>query len=364
MAPPPQCWPAPSPTVATAPPRDALPAVAWLHVSDLHFGHGDAAYKVNQARVVKAIARDAAEVEGEDRRPDVRLRDRRHRLLRQAGQYALAATWLGELVAAVGATAAQVFAVPGNHDVDRDATRSATARALHSSLRAEAGFLDALILEPSDLKPVWAKQGAYAGFAKAFGAPALSAASPFWSKTVPTVLGPVALAGLNSSLVCLDDRDSPTNLALGATQVDRAVADAPAGALVVALHHHPFEWLRDGELLVNQLQRRPHLDFCGHVHRQGGGVVSPFQGQGGLRFVAGAAHGSRDEVTGHSYAWGRLTARGLDYYPRTWSDPRDAFVADGVGFPLDAQGLLHRPVSELPAPLRAWLSGAVARVSA
>ena len=37
------------------------PKLTWLHVSDLHFGHGDAHYRFDQQGVMGAILRDAEE---------------------------------------------------------------------------------------------------------------------------------------------------------------------------------------------------------------------------------------------------------------------------------------------------------------
>lgn len=350
---------APVPLAPSIPTATTAPALVWVHVSDLHFGHGDAKHRVEQERVVAAIVRDAKKMRQAVGVPTFVFVTGDVAFSGKAKQYANASRWLGELTAAVNATAAEVLLVPGNHDVDRDEAKSLTAKVLQEKLWSDERFLDELLSTPIEFEPIWRKQRAYAEFAKPFGAPELSASAPYWSEMRLTPLGSVAIAGLNSSLACFDDRDAPANLVLGATQVHRALARAANDALLIAIHHHPPTWLRDGDNLLNQLQRRPHLDFCGHVHKQGGGVCSPFQGNGMVQFVAGAAHGGTSESTSYSYAWGRLAAHGLDYFPRVWVAARDEFVADSVNFKLGVDDALSREAATLPEPLRNWLLAAV-----
>ena len=38
------------------------PLLRWLHLSDLHFGHGDAHHRFDQKAVMSAILKDAGEM--------------------------------------------------------------------------------------------------------------------------------------------------------------------------------------------------------------------------------------------------------------------------------------------------------------
>src|SRR5579871_2900678 len=93
----------------------------WIHISDIHFGHGDAGYGWDQELVMGALRRDIAArpapvrvdaifvtgdiaFSGAGRSPD---------------EYAKAKKWLLEAGHAAGVGPESIFLVPGNHDVDR-----------------------------------------------------------------------------------------------------------------------------------------------------------------------------------------------------------------------------------------------------
>ena len=266
------------------------PKLTWLHVSDLHFGHGDAHYRFDQQGVTGAILRDAearAKLLGP---PDFIFVTGDIAFSGQKEQYAQAKDWLTKLLAKVGGSP-RLFVVPGNHDVDRKQAAKLAAAALHKELRGDPKKLDELLQDASQMQALWPKLGAYAEFAKDLGTPALTAETPFYSQEVDCQLGgKVVVVGLNTALLCLDDQDGPKTLGLGRGQILKAIEQQPTDALLLVLQHHPPEWLSDGNDLAAHLQLRPQIQFSGHVHQQQGVVHMPLLGGTRLQFVAGAGH--------------------------------------------------------------------------
>ena len=332
--------------------------LTWLHVSDLHFGHGDAHYRFDQSGVTSAIIRNAESMAKRIGPPDLIFVTGDIAFSGQAAQYALAKEWLGRLRSIVGGNP-RLFLVPGNHDVDRKLAMKTSAAALHQVLRADPRKLDELLNDDTEMQPLWPKLRAYSDFATDAGSPSMSADKPFYVEDVSCRLGgKLRIAGLNTALLSFDNDDSPKNLSLGRGQLLKAIEEQPTDALLLVLEHHPQEWLIDGKALVAQLQQRAHIQFSGHVHNQHGVVHMPLLGGSRLQFVAGAGHKDQSEEGYHSYAWGQLSEEGLAYYSWVWQPERMAFalatMIETDDFKRDDHAFVER--ARLPKSLRNWLS--------
>lgn len=337
--------------------KNARPCLTWLHVSDLHFGHGDAHYRFDQSGVTSAILRNAESMTKRIGPPDLIFVTGDIAFSGQPAQYQQAKEWLERLRSAVGGMP-RVFLVPGNHDVDRKLATKTSAAALHQVLRAEPWKLDELLRDHTEMQTLWPKLRAYAEFATEVGSPALSADKPFYIEEVPCPLGgKLRIAGLNTALLSFDNDDSPKNLGLGRGQILKAIEEQPTDALLLVLEHHPEEWLLDGKALVAQLQQRAHIQFSGHVHNQHGVVHMPLLGGSRLQFVAGAGHKDQNEEGCHSYAWGQLSAKGLAYYSWVWQPDRMAFALATMIDTDDFKRRDHAFVERvrLPKSIQSWL---------
>lgn len=335
--------------------------LTWLHLSDLHFGHGrEARHRVDQQIVCDEILRDAGEVAAQLGPPDLIFITGDIAFKADPVQeYPHAAQWLDKLSVTVGVGQNQLYLAPGNHDVDRgQAITRFICRTVHDRLRSAPAALDELLAQPEELAPLWPKLQAYAAFAQPYAAPRLTPAHPFWHDERDTALGKVIIVGLNTVLLSFDNQDDPNNLALGQSQLQRAIQAQPRDALLLVLQHHPPAWLTDGAGLRAMLQDRAHLLFCGHVHHQGGLLSAPLSGGAWLELVAGAGHADPTQPAQHAYAWGRLTTAGLAYFPRTWNETQHRFVPDRNSFKgMRQDGAVFIPRRQLPAPLRQWLAG-------
>lgn len=332
-------------------------SLTWLHVSDLHFGHGDAHYRFDQSGVTSAIIRNAESMAKRLGPPDLIFVTGDIAFSGQPAQYQQAKEWLGRLRSAVGGTP-RLFLVPGNHDVDRKLAMKLSAAATHNELRAHPRKLDELLNDHTEMQTLWPKLRAYAEFATEVGSPSMSADKPFYVEDVSCRLGgKLRIAGLNTALLSFDNNDSPKNLGLGRGQLLKAIEEQPTDALLLVLEHHPQEWLLDGKALVAQFQQRAHIQFSGHVHNQHGVVHMPLLGGSRLQFVAGAGHKDQSEEGYHSYAWGQLSEEGLAYYSWVWQPERMAFalatMIDTDDFKRGDHAFVER--ARLPKSIQSWL---------
>ncbi|APR76274.1 Hypothetical protein A7982_01621 [Minicystis rosea] len=357
----------------------------WVHLSDIHVGHGDPAHRWDQKMVLREIARDvvAARQEGLDiPAPDallvtgdvafsgngvVRAPDTKSR------EYEGAKAWLLEVAGKLGLAEKDVFVVPGNHDIDRGKDRDRDVDRLVKALQTGSDTLDAALGSAGDREKLARRMEAYLAFAADFAPACLGPLRPAeerlsWSQRFQRSRGlTVRLVGLNTALLCSGDADFG-RLYLGNEQIERGFNDLPIGdqELVIALSHHPLRgWLADAKDAEANLRRYAHLHLSGHVHeaeseesRTGGGS------HGFLRVVAGASHAekqaSKEIPAGHGYNFASVVAneRGelaLRIWPRRWSDENRDFRPDvnkiprGKRWAEHALGVRVSPVTAPPA---------------
>ncbi|MEM7396610.1 MAG: metallophosphoesterase, partial [Verrucomicrobiota bacterium] len=135
------------------------------------------------------------------------------------------------------------FLVPGNHDVDRKATRLTAG--LREEIDAEnaGGFL----ADASTWTTFAQRQKEFLAFTRSFlGEDRAWKAEQPWRTEVIEIDGVrVAILCLNSAWACQDDHDHE-EIMLGEYQIRHALAraDEQAADLKIALFHHPFEDLK------------------------------------------------------------------------------------------------------------------------
>jgi 3',5'-cyclic AMP phosphodiesterase CpdA len=139
------------------------PLFTWIHLSDIHFGHGAPSHQYDQKLVLARLQRDLDDARGEPggppQKPDaifvtgdiafsgngmVRPPDK------EAHEYADAAKWLLDVAARVGLGAGDIFVVPGNHDVDRVKDKDDYTEIVMTALRRGDRELDAVLSRTSN----------------------------------------------------------------------------------------------------------------------------------------------------------------------------------------------------------------------
>ena len=347
------------PVPAPGPKRNKNQKLTLLHLSDLHFGHGNARTRFDQRSVVNKILADVRGMVKKLGFPDWIVLTGDVAFSAQQKEYTAARAWIDKLLVAAGQDESRVLVVPGNHDVDRGKVRSPiSSKMLHEKLRQNPEAIDEFIADKGSMKILWPKLKAYCNFSRDFRSPNLKPSEPFWMKSVRTDFGRVVFVGLNTVLLSCDGNDSALNLMLGKGQIVDTIETLDDGGdhpLVIVLQHHPPQWLRDGGYLSNSLKQIPHMLICGHVHEQGGLVAVDLNNAGLLKMVGGAGHLSGGEEGSHGFSWIQITPDELNFYPRIWERRLNKFVADRNFYEdISKAGCVSIKQDRLPNKFREW----------
>jgi predicted MPP superfamily phosphohydrolase len=332
----------------------------WIHLSDIHMGHGDTTFAWDQQMVLDEVKRDVARQMKAQPEPPIDAIFVTGDIGntgagRRADEYGAAATWLAAVGDAAGVKADQVFVVPGNHDVDRGADKDPATAALVSDLRTGVKTLDDALADAAARALLAHRMEKYLAFALAFG-PRGVADRLFWTHRLVARSGlPVRLVGLNTALLAADDLDQG-KLRLGMAQMGSALKDVEDGELVLALGHHPLGggWLADAAEIRPFLMTRVHALLTGHVHAADAEESRVGSSDTFLRIVAGSAHGDKMPPgipAGHGYSFGSVvrTDKGqaaVRIIPRKWAAKIASFRSDVENTP-EGQTFSEHPLSKL-----------------
>ena len=313
------------------------PIFTWVHLSDIHMGHGDATHKWDQRLVLAKLLEDLRLV-SERGVPSPNAVFVTGDVAFSGGgslgsggaantEYADAARWLADAARAVGVATDSVYVVPGNHDVDRNVDKDRDIARLIRDLR-DGGKLDGSLDDAGDLGKLTQRQSKYLDFATSFAAPC---AELFWAATITRDATNVSLLGLNTALVAAKEEDKQGDR--GRLQVGKQQwVKHATGDVTVVLSHHPFMdgWLRDESDAKGWLRQKADVHLCGHVHSADSEALRNGGGGELVTVVAGAAHMDADQAatTSHGYNVasllrapdGRLLLR---VWPRRWSNKMD-----------------------------------------
>ena len=317
---------------------------SWVHLSDLHFGHGNAEHGFDQKLVLDSLKRDLQLCVTQRRVPapaailisgDVAFSG----ATRSASEYSDARAYLLELAAALQLGPDRVFIVAGNHDVQRSADAEGPVRRLVAALRGGDEALDQVLAVEAEQKLLGRRQAHFAAFAREFAPACL--ADPQQAQRPDVWVHrlqkdpPVRLIGLNTALLAAGDEDhGKLRVGLGALATTLLTPPVEAGELILALGHHPLRggWLCNEAEVIGWLQRFGCIYLSGHIHTHETEDAQSGSGRSFVRVSAGAAHAGRGDAR-HGYNFGAV-ARGpsdrllLRVWPRIWTPRSKRFIAD------------------------------------
>lgn len=325
--------------------------LSWLHLSDLHFGHGSTSHRYNQQRMLAALAQD---IRGQVRAGTVPSPD----LILVTGdiafsggdqsrppvedEYGHAAAWLDGLASSLQVPLEHIVMVPGNHDVARSADRDPETKKLVADLREGTSSLDDAVCEEVGRMRLLGRQARYRAFASRYARPdSAHAAESGWTSHSLTIRGfAVRILGLNTALLAADDRDHG-RLRVGQRMLTELLSGlvqaADSEQLVLSLSHHPLSggWLADQREVKSWLARHVHCHLAGHVHEAESEAARSGSGAEWLSITAGAAHAEavpQGVAAGHGYSVTAVfhTPSGvrLRTWPRRFSDANADFRPD------------------------------------
>lgn len=305
---------------------------SWVHLSDLHALRGEPWNRHGQDFVLRALEEDIHDAVEKKWCPAPRALlftgdagDAATNGGAVEGEYEQAAQHLRNLAAAAGCPH-EIFAVPGDHDVRRTATR--LEEAVVERVRGGSLDVDAALNEEGTRALLEDRIARYRTFARALrrGLDTLGS----WSESSEESNLIVRVVGLNTALLANDDQDRG-NLRVGKRQLAPLDNHPREGELVVVLSHHPAAggWLADQEDAGTRIRTRAHVHLSGYVHGQGA-LCTALAGESKHVAIAAGAEGGK--LGRYVYYFAAVVKQQstalLRVYPRCWAESRQGFVAD------------------------------------
>jgi predicted phosphodiesterase len=252
----------------------------------------------------------------------------------------------------------QLFIVPGNHDVDWDATLlfgPNTALSL-----TDRDKVTALLNEEVKRRVLFAPMTRYAQFIQRFFGDSSSRRllrDPLYSYVQLVISEPllVSLIGLNSAWLSGFTRGARGNvtdrgnLLIGDKQIGDAIREARDVDVRIALMHHPPSWLKEFDERDVEKWLQAGCDFVlrGHLHHPDF-VIEKALGGDTITIPAGTVYSGREWLNGYNLVRLDLDAGRGEITLRRYSEERREWVKDvqSTGDSLD--GLVR---FDLPGPL-------------
>lgn len=326
---------------------------SWLHLSDIHFGHGAASDKWDQKLVLCKLQEDIeSSIKNGFQKPDVVFMtgdiantgdvnpDSTSKIL-GSSEYEAAGNWLSTLSTAIGIDNQSIYMVPGNHDIQRDvAIKNRNLNRLLDNLREHRESIDEVLDNPEERQTLKSRMNNFIQFSRNYAPNCLSDTLCedllYWQHTLKTSLGfCVRVIGLNTAILSTGDSDKK-KLFLGSEQLGKLISpdSTEQTGLVIALSHHPFNWLNDERNVCSWVQSNCHIHLHGHLHENNS---TCFQTGGGSEIInacAGSVHADNGDFVKYGYTRASIIADSsekkikLRIWARTWSDNNKDFRAD------------------------------------
>jgi predicted MPP superfamily phosphohydrolase len=269
----------------------------FLHLSDIHFQRKTVDSFFDLDKVLRAKIEEAVT-------EHVRLYGNLSGILISGdiayegatGDYEVADDWINTLSLIIGVNPLNTFMVPGNHDVDRSATKSGGLMDIcHKDLRAcDIHEIDSKIrdLIQRDEEAILVSLKNYNHFSTKYSCNTSAATGLTWKddKTYRFRDGTrLTLHGINTAIISDQNDHAERGRLICSSFQSNVVPEKDEIYLVLA--HHPPEWLRDGETLKRNLNDFAAIQLFGHKHEPSQSLID----NKALVIAAGAVHPERKE---------------------------------------------------------------------
>ena len=307
--------------------RLGAPMLTWLHLSDFHVRAGES---YDRDVVLRALVSSVRKLRDDGRRPDLIFATGDIGFSGKRGDYETATVLFDALLDAAGLERRRLLVIPGNHDVDRDASIG-LARSLSSQEESDAYFA------PDAPKPHLAQtQGAFRAWYQEFfaGVRACPDSSCGPVELIQVGTRRIGILPINSALFCRGD-DDHAKLWIGRRALDGALAELNEidPDLRIALIHHPLDWLADAERANIRAMLAGSIDLVlrGHLHETDVERVVSWHGAT-VGVAAGAAYQTRRWANRALYA--TVDGPSLAIFPIRYEDsPVEVWTVDPSVFP-------------------------------
>ncbi len=334
--------------------------LTWIHLSDLHMESADS---FNRRVVLDALWRDIKKLVDGGLRPDFIAFTGDTAFHGLPEEYTLAQElFFQPLLATTALPKDRLFAVPGNHDVNR--RRTELLGNPLPSLRSEDDIRK--VLENDDKREVLTSSLAgYRSFEASYLGSNVEKSSLAAPSSTRIAVGEwkIAIVTLNSTWLSGFNRnaageiDDCAHLAIGELQAHNAFASDSEAHFRIVLVHHPFDWLLEFDRFVVQelIARARSLVLHGHLHRPDAQLTSSLAGDL-ITIPSGSVFDNRCLPNAYNVVQLDLSTGLGTIYFRRYNNRRGEWQKD-----LDSTGeiLDGRVQFKLPASWRLWQSGEV-----
>lgn len=316
-------------------------SITVLHLSDLHFGHGQPSHQVDQQFVLAELVNDVRKIASEAGlvidtivvTGDVAFSGGGRRTSDRRREYDVATGWFNLLQDSLMhlGVRPQILCVPGNHDVDR--RRGGESKSVLLDGRKSRVPVDDLLSRKLCWQGITSRFAHYTEWASSAGCVQSTDIPGHWDHLIARGNMSVRIVGLNTSLLSHDEEDFG-HLQIGKRQL-QAVLESFTATFRVVVGHHPISggWLADERYCQPALQRSADIYMHGHIHLQGSHSEASPTTDGLLTIRAGASHAAQSEPATHSYQLVTFELdddgrRSISVLPRRWVAPAFAYRSD------------------------------------
>jgi predicted MPP superfamily phosphohydrolase len=318
-------------TESTSKVAAAPQTITWLHLSDLHFCES---CNYNETIVLKELLRDVADLISEKRlRPDFIIVSGDIASASRPEEYALARKFLEELSEITALPETRLFLVPGNHDVDRTVVGPLVNGA--TAVLTNRDAVNRFLVNDRECALVFSCFHNYQDFINDYLGKEHTPFDHlhyFYVKPIKINDRRVVILGLNSAWLATSDKDRH-QLLLGERQVRTALDMAEGADLLLAVMHHPLEWLQDFDSkdVERLLCGRCHFVLHGHMHQVG--VLQTYAPDTATMIIgAGACYESRPYPNSYNFVQiDTVTGEGKIYL-RRYSDQGGFWTKDAMTY--------------------------------
>ena len=278
--------------------QDLLPMldkISWLHISDFHFRAGGDSF--SQEVSCDALVHDIPSRLSDEFPLQFIVVTGDIAFSGKASEYELASAFFAALLDKLGLDAGRLSIVPGNHDVDRG-SQIYMYEGVRSRLASQWDVDEFLSLE-SERSQLMERQAAFRQFRKGLLVDGVDTGENNEG------LAQVRHIDLDGFRVCVlelnsawlsGDKDRQGSLLVGERQIIDAVeaAEKASPHLLVALTHHPTNWLSEFDRIACTNRLVPQVDVfhSGHLHTHQAFIML-VPGSQCLHSAAGSSHETR-----------------------------------------------------------------------
>lgn len=304
--------------------EEYMNTITWLHISDLHF-QKEQIYNSNI--VINSLLDDIKErIEDDSLQPNFIIISGDISSSSLPEEYSLCCQFLDRLRDITSVEKENIIIVPGNHDVDRNAYPL-----LLSGLRSELTSVDSVNrFISTELTSILPRFNNFYMFMEHYfeNYNYSDTTRLFFTRRLKDCN--LSIIGLNSAWMSIE-REEQGKLLLGERQVRDALEKTEEPEIIIAILHHPFEWINGFDRLKIEALLFKECNFIlhGHMHQPGFSLnITP--DSEAIIIAAGACYETREYPNSYNFVKIDLdTNRGV-LYLRKYSDERDGFWTKDV----------------------------------